>query len=169
MLTSGLLTQGTRWLSRPETGTTEEGKKSGEGIISLIFYMLGVHVQGIFSGGTCLGLTRRQNAQRRGPLVSPLKFTDIATATTAIAGIIKRDLRRGIGKEGAVFMESIVSNYVERTQSGETQPWVYYKASSGTRTVKGSSSDLRHKYTHLSQGRWIGSWVASASQVPLLA
>lgn len=54
-------------------------------------------------------LTRRQNAQKRGPLVSPLKFTDIATATTAIAGIIKEEFERGIGKEGTVFMESIVS------------------------------------------------------------
>lgn len=39
-------------------------------------------------------LTRRQNAQKRGPLVSPLKFTDIATATTAIAGIIKEEFEK---------------------------------------------------------------------------
>ena len=51
-------------------------------------------------------------------------------------------------------------------QSGKTQPWVYCKVSGGTRTVKGSSSDLRHKCTHLSQGRWIDSWVASASSAP---
>ena len=48
----------------------------------------------LYAGGRGLGhilmkLTRRQNAQRRGPLVSPLKFTDIATATTAIAGILR--------------------------------------------------------------------------------
>ena len=36
-------------------------------------------------------LTRKQNAQKRDLLVSPSKFIDIATATAAIAGIIKRD------------------------------------------------------------------------------
>ena len=50
----------------------------------------------LYARGTCSGhilmkLTRKQNAQKRDLLVSPSKFIDIATATTAIAGIIKRD------------------------------------------------------------------------------
>lgn len=69
-------------------------------------------------------LTKKQNAQKRGLLVSPSKFIDIATASTAIAGIIKRDLRRGIGKDGAMFMESIMSKgrILSRSESASLIP-----------------------------------------------